>query len=74
MTRGVVILLSGLQLAAAGALGQMAVVDRPDRSGRNAFYAGNRAPLATSPLVKLPVGAVRPQGELSGGILEWKVE
>ena len=30
--------------------------------GSNDFYVGNRAPLAASPLMKLPIGAVRPEG------------
>ena len=30
------------------------VVDRPPAKGKNAFYFGNREPLAPSPLVKLP--------------------
>ena len=32
--------------------------------GGNRFYTGNRAPLAESPLVKLPIGAIRPEGWL----------
>ena len=33
-------------------------------SGANRFYAGNRAPLAPNPLIKLPIGAIRPEGWL----------
>ncbi len=40
------------------------VVDRPPAMGTNAFYFGNREPLASSPLVKLPVGAISPRGWL----------
>ena len=29
--------------------------------GENHFYTGNRAPLAPSPLIKLPIGAIRPE-------------
>ncbi|MEK7405776.1 MAG: beta-L-arabinofuranosidase domain-containing protein [Acidobacteriota bacterium] len=40
------------------------VVSTPSTAGRNDFYAGNRPPLLPSPLIKLPVGAVRPEGWL----------
>lgn len=38
------------------------VVDRPDASKPNRHYAGNRAPLSPSPLIKLPIGSIRPEG------------
>ena len=41
------------------------VVERPDTSkAANHHYATNRPPLLPSPLVKLPVGAIRPDGWL----------
>ena len=38
------------------------VVDKPDTEAGNDFYVGNRAPLTPSPLIKLPVGAIKPAG------------
>lgn len=61
-------LLVALALAAAPGRAQdptrVRIVATLPASGRNGHYAGNRAPLLASPLVKLPVGAVRPQGWL----------
>lgn len=45
----------GLRVAAVGVL---------DTSRPNTFYPGNRPPLMPGPLIKLPVGAVKPQGWL----------
>lgn len=42
----------------------VSVVDRPDTVLTNRHYATQRPPLQTTPLIKLPVGAVRPQGWL----------
>jgi len=38
------------------------VVDKPDAEMGNDFYISNRAPLTPSPLIKLPVGAIEPEG------------
>ena len=37
---------------------------KPATSSTNAFYVGNRAPLRPAPLIKLPVGTIRPEGWL----------
>lgn len=38
------------------------VVDVPPTKGKNDFYVGNRVPLLPSPLIKLPIGSIRPEG------------
>ena len=53
-------LLLLITCSTAGA--QIRVVDRPDTAAGNDFYVGNRAPLVPSPFIKLPVGAIEPQG------------
>jgi len=50
--------------AASAALAEVSVVDCPDVKARNSHYVGNREPLQPSPLIKLPIGAIKPQGWL----------
>ncbi len=38
------------------------LVERPNTDLTNDFYTANRPPLAPSPFIKLPIGAIRPQG------------
>ena len=49
--------------ASAGEL-RVAVVDRPPAGPGNGHYAGNRAPLVPDRLLKLPPGAIKPEGWL----------
>jgi hypothetical protein len=48
------------------------IVDRPKNTSVNKFYVGNRAPLKSSALIKLPVGAVEPQGWVKECLLRQK--
>ncbi len=40
------------------------VVARPPVKGKHSFYTGNRPPLLPTPLLRLPIGAIRPEGWL----------
>lgn len=48
-------------MIAAGAA-DITIVRKPDTNGTNAFYVSNREPLTPNPLIKLPIGAIQPQG------------
>jgi hypothetical protein len=43
---------------------QILVVDRPDTTKVNAYYISNKSPLLSSMYIKLPVGAIEPEGWL----------
>src|SRR5512141_1953589 len=57
----ITVLLSMSVLQAAVAV---RVVPVPPTVGTNDFYVSNARPLAASPLIKLPIGAIKPEGWL----------
>jgi hypothetical protein len=61
---GLSVLIAAGGAAARGDEESGICVARPDTAQGNKFYPGNRPPLLASPFVKLPVGAIRPQGWL----------
>lgn len=57
------IFTAGLAIVAASTLVQTAPASSPSLpTGENDYYVGNRKPLTPSAFIKLPVGAVRPEG------------
>lgn len=57
-------LLLGSWLVSSLSAEEVRRVASPPRERRTSLYVSNRAPLAPSPLVKLPPGAIQPQGWL----------
>lgn len=54
--------VSGLVTLFGASSVSVSTVAEPDGAPANQFYVGNRAPLRAAPLIKLPIGAVRPEG------------
>jgi hypothetical protein len=68
----IVVFVSAVLLTAAFAQvagnqpGELSVVPAPPSDGANSFYVGNRPPLVPDPLIKLPIGRIKPAGWLRG--------
>ena len=56
------VLVGTLACLGRSANADISVVDGPNTDLQNDFYVGNRPPLARSPFMKLPIGAIKPEG------------
>ena len=65
-------LIAGLIFSCTNLTTKISVVDRPKISATNSHYVSNRPPLVPSSLIKLPVGAVKPEGWLKEYLLRQK--
>ena len=59
-----VVIIAFVFVAAGQAAGTLRVVPVPPTTTTNDFYVGNAKPLTPSPLIKLPIGAVKADGWL----------
>ncbi len=64
LTSILALLASGFSARAETVKADLPVFERAPAEGPNKFYPGNRAPLTASPLIKLPIGSIRPEGWL----------
>ncbi len=61
---GMVLLFCLIIVGCASTNTDISLVEQPDTALKNDFYVGNRPPLTPSPFMKLPIGAIRPDGWL----------
>src|ERR1043166_2424343 len=64
LTLGTLVLSVFCQIVPASEVSVIKLVETPAVSSTNLFYTANRRPLTASPLIKLPIGSIKPQGWL----------
>ena len=63
MNRSKIVLMAIITLALVGAVqASVGVVSVPPTVRNNDFYVSNQPPLTPEPLIKLPIGAIKPEG------------
>ncbi|MFQ6098325.1 MAG: beta-L-arabinofuranosidase domain-containing protein, partial [Armatimonadota bacterium] len=64
LLRGIVLLAGASEARAKRGDEQLTIIKSPHTDAGNDFYVSNRPPLTPSPLIKLPIGSIRPKGWL----------